>query len=104
MDYSRIDFKQDVEEVLSICQEDLKEIAKGNSRQATVEQIERTIIPEMRELLKMIEANILPPKGQRWLLSAANITRGWNWDIWSDDKLVKKIPVLNTKYRHELDE
>ena len=62
MDYSRIDFKQDVEEVLSICQEDLKEIAKGNSRQATIKQIEGTIIPEMRELLKMIEANTLPPK------------------------------------------
>ena len=103
MDYSRIDFKQDVEEILSICQEELKEIAKGNSRQATVEQIERTIIPEMRELLKMIEANTLPPKGQRWLLSSANITRGWNWDIRSKDKLVKKLPVLNTKYRHELD-
>lgn len=103
MRYSLLDFKKDIEEVISICEEELLEIAKGNIKQATVEQIEKTIIPEMKALLKTIEKNSIPPKDQRWLTSAAYITRGWNWDIWSDDKLNIKLPELDNKYRYELD-
>lgn len=84
-------------------QEELVEISNGIVKQATVEQIENTIIPEMRSLLKLVEENHIPPKDQRWITSAAYITRGWNWDIWSDDKLNIKLPKLDNKYRYELE-
>lgn len=104
MSYSIYDFKRDINNILSICQEDLHALSVGQIRQATKEQIEETIIPEMNKLLKMIENNEIPPKSQRWILSATYITRGWNWDIWSKDKLNLKLPELDNKYRYELDE
>ena len=104
MRYLLADFKNDIEEVLSICQEDLLDISMGKNKQATVDQIENTIIPEMKGLLKMIEEGKIPPKEQRWITSTAYITRGWNWDIWSNDKLMKKLAVLDNKYRYELQE
>ena len=104
MGYSIYDFKRDVNNILSICQEDLHALSIGQTRQATKEQIEETIIPEMNKLLKMVENNEIPIKSKRWTLSAAYITRGWNWDIWSKDKLNQKLPELDNKYRYELDE
>jgi len=104
MGYSIYDFKEDINEILFICQKDLHALFVGQVRQATKEQIEGTIIPEMNKLLEMIEKNEIPAKNQRWILSAAYITRGWNWDVWSEDKLNKKLPELDSKYRYELEE
>lgn len=104
MRYSMLDLKNDINEILLICQEDLLDISMGKDKQATADQIEKTIIPEMEGLLKMIEEGKIPPKGQRWIISAAYITRGWNWDIWSNDKLNIKLPELDNKYRYELEE
>lgn len=104
MRYSVLDFKNDINEILSMCQEDLLDISMGKDKQATADQIEKTIIPEMKGLLKMIEEGKIPPKEQRWITSAAHITRGWNWDIWSNDKLNIKLPELDNKYRYELEE
>lgn len=104
MGYSLRDFKKDIEEILSICQEDLLDISMGKDKQASTDQIEKTIIPEMKGLLNMIEEGRIPPKEQRWISSAAYITRGWNWDIWSNDKLNIKLPELDNKYRYELEE
>lgn len=103
MVYTLLDFKNDIKEILLLCQEDLHDISMGRAKQATAEQIENTIIPEMEDLLRMIEEGKIPPKDQRWIASAAYITRGWNWDIWSDDKLNVKLPELDNKYRYELD-
>jgi hypothetical protein len=102
--YSLLDFKNDIEEILVICKEDLLEISAGKAKQATADQIEKTIIPEMKSLLKLIEEGRIPPKERRWITSAAYITRGWNWDIWSDDKLNIKLPELDNKYRYELED
>ena len=103
MSYTIKEFERDIKEILEICQEDLKAIEAGESRQATKEQIEETIIPEMHELLEIISKNELPKKNnERWIESSAMITRGWNWDIWSQDKLNLKLPVLDSNYRFEL--
>lgn len=104
MGYSLLDFENDIKEILSICQEDLSDISMGKPKQATVDQIEKTIIPEMKGLLKVIAEGRIPPKEQRWITSASYITRGWNWDIWSDDKLNIKLPELDNKYRYELED
>jgi len=58
----------------------------------------------MKSLLVLIEAGTIPPKEQRWITSAAYITREWNWNIWSDDRLNIKLPELDNKYRYELEE
>jgi hypothetical protein len=102
MAYLLNDFKKDIEKILSVCKEDKDEILKGNKRQATIEQIEETIIPEMNQLLIMIESKKIPPKDKRWIESAAYITRGWNWDIRSEDKLNILLPELDNKYRYDL--
>jgi len=104
MSYSLFNFKEDIKEILSVCQEDLDAISVGQKRQATKWQIQETIIPEMTKLLEMIDNGGIPPKNQRYILSAAYITRGWDWDIWSNDKLNYKLPTLDTNYRYNLDE
>ncbi|NLD48269.1 MAG: hypothetical protein GX660_13930 [Clostridiaceae bacterium] len=104
MRYTIADFTKDIEKILSICQEDLRDISMGKKKQATADQIEKTIIPEMNNLLKMIEKGEIPPKEQRWITSSAYITRGWNWDIWSKDKLNILLPELDDKYRYQLEE
>ena len=104
MTYSVLDFKKDIEEILLICQDDLFDISIGKEKQATVDQIEKTIIPEMKYLLKIIEERKIPSKEKRWITSASYITRGWNWDIWSDDQLNIKLAELDNKYRYELEE
>jgi hypothetical protein len=53
----------------------------------------------MKDLLEKLQNNSIPPMGKRWILSTACITHSWNWDIWSKDKLVKKLPVLESKYK-----
>ena len=103
MSYAKDDFAKDIKEILLICEEDLLAIANGEKREATKEQIEGTIIPEMNELLEKIRKDEIPPKGQRWILSEAYVTRGWNWDMWSKDMLNQKLPQLDNKYRRELD-
>jgi hypothetical protein len=104
MSYSRIDFKNDVEKILSICQEDLQALSIGQGRQASKEQIEGTIIPEMSSFLEMIEKKEIPSKNQRWIISTAYITRGWNWDIQNCGELAIKLAQLDDKYRYELEE
>jgi len=104
IDYSNSNFVKDIKEILFVCTEDLHALSIGQTRQATKEQIEGTIIPEMNRLLEMAQNNELPPISQRWILSSAYITRDWNWDIWSNDKLNKKLPELDDKYRHFLNE
>lgn len=104
MKYSLLDFKKDIKEILSICQEDLHALSIGQERQATKEQIEETIIPEMNSLIEMIKKNEIPRKNQRWILSTAYITRGWNWDIRNCGMLARKLAQLDNKYRYELDE
>ena len=104
MEYSLIDFKNDIKEIIVICQDDLKALSLGQERQAKKGQIEETIIPEMKSLLEKIEKNEIPSKKQRWILSTAYITRGWNWDIRNPGLLAKKLAQLDNKYRHELGE
>ncbi|MCL2493139.1 MAG: hypothetical protein FWF33_03735 [Clostridiales bacterium] len=103
MVYTIENFKYDIEEILEICKNDIEAIKAGEKRQATIEQIEGTIIPEMEDLLEKIHSQTIPQKGNRWMLSAAYITRGWNWDIWSQDELVKKLPMLDDNYRNNLE-
>lgn len=102
MSYSLINFKKDIEEILSICQEDLEAISAGQKREATIEQIQETIIPEMTKLLEMIDSGEIPPKEDRYILSAGCITRGWEWDIRSKDKLNYILPTLDSNYRYKL--
>jgi len=102
MSYSICDFEKDIKEILSICQEDLHAISIGEKRQATKEQIEGTIIPEMNKLLELIKKDEIPLKNQRWILSTAYITRGWNWDIRICGLLAKRLAELDEKYRYEL--
>ena len=104
MSYSKYDFKKDIEEILAICQDELHDIANGKANQATKEQIEGTIIPEMNTLLEIIKKDDIPPKNQRWILSTAYITRGWNWDIQNCGILAKKLAQLDNKYRDGMNE
>jgi len=102
MNYSLCDFENDIREIISLCNKDLFALSIGESRQATKEQIVETIIPEMNNLLEMIKNNDVPVENQRWILSTAYITRGWNWDIQNCGELAKKLAQLDNNYRYKL--
>ncbi|MCL2137774.1 MAG: hypothetical protein FWH40_09740 [Coriobacteriia bacterium] len=103
MDYSIEEFRQDINEVITACHEEIEAINRGEQREATVRQIELYIIPEMEELLNKIELGTLPePKkfGSRYLIAVQEILKNWSWDINKDEKLINMLPILSDKYRH----
>ncbi|MCL2137772.1 MAG: hypothetical protein FWH40_09730 [Coriobacteriia bacterium] len=75
MDYTIEEFKQDIEEVITVCHEDNEAINSGEQREATVRQIDQFIVPEMQKLLQMINNGSLPDPGDRYLMSVQAILK-----------------------------
>ena len=101
MDYTIEQFKHDIEEVITVCHEEIEAINRGEQREATVSQIEQYIIPEMEQLLEMIELGTLPKPakyGSRYLKSTQEVLRSWSWDINKDEKLIDLLGWLDTNY------
>ena len=103
MDYCIEDMKKDINQILALCKMELNKISNGEYTEATKEQIENHIIPEMEQLIDVLRLDKIPPKGERWLLSVAYITRGWNWNINNCSELAGSLALLDNKYRYELE-
>lgn len=101
--YTVENFKKDILKVIELCENDLEKIETNQKTEATKEQIEAYIIPEMNDLLNKIKNDMLPPKDRRWILSTAYITRGWNWDINAKDELKDILGYLDNRYRYDLE-
>ncbi len=95
MKYTEYNLIKDILKILKQCDVILEARLNGICGEATVDQIKKTVIPEMNDLLYKIEKGTVPEKPEdRWIISCANITRGWNWDIRKNgniDAMSKKL-------------
>lgn len=70
----------------------------GVDGESTVEQQETVIMPELRELLSIIDNKQLPPKVERYLNLFANAYTVWGWDMENPTELFLLITKLNNEY------
>ncbi|MCL2137771.1 MAG: hypothetical protein FWH40_09725 [Coriobacteriia bacterium] len=99
MSYSIEQFQKDIEEVITVCHEEIEAIKLGEQREATVRQIEQFIIPEMEKLLHFISIGTIPEPGDRYLMTVQAILKSWSWDINKDEQLVNLLGCLDTNYQ-----
>lgn len=110
MNYTLENMEIEILDILKECEYILQLISEGKQITATVEQINSTIVPEMNLLIDKIKKDEIPKeKKDRWILSCAYITRGWNWDIRKNGtidvftkKLGQLICKLDTNYKNSL--
>jgi len=79
-DYTADDFRQDIQEVIEACFEESDAIMSGEDREATIDQIEGFIVPDVEFLLESLKAGIFPDTGNRHIMSAQISGENWGWD------------------------
>lgn len=85
---------EQIDQCLALC--DSERIA-GYSGEATKDQIEDCVIPDLVSLRQNIINNDLPK--DRWLASFANAFKAWNWSHQNPTKLFSALAELNNTYK-----
>ena len=62
------EFIKDVLECKEISLNELNQRRSGIEGESTIEQIENVIVPELEEIIRMINESKLPPKEERYFL------------------------------------
>lgn len=78
---------------------ELEERKKGIVGEATISQLEKTIIPELEEMKLLIKGSQLPLRNERYLLSFANAFKVWGWDMQYPTELFILLLKLNETYK-----
>lgn len=91
-------FKKLVLKCKKNCEDTLDSIAHGEICEATADQINSVILPEMEELLKITSPKELPPPEERYLLSFAYAFRVWEWDMQNPTELYQNLTKLSHMY------
>ncbi len=93
------EFKELILKCKKLCCIELIKIKKDISVEATMQQIETVIIPEMDKLIELIDRNMLPPQNERYLDSFANAFTVWGWNMQNPSELFIILTELNNKYK-----
>lgn len=101
LDENRIDnFKDNLLNAISICNIELANRKNGINGESTVEQLEEIIIPELNQILCMINSNQLPAKEERYLNSFANAFKVWGWNMQTPSDIFILLVQLNNAYKN----
>lgn len=92
------EYKKELLKCIDLCEKELLSRTQGIKGESTVEQLKEVILPELNELLKIIETNQLPPKESRYLNSFANAFTVWGWDMQTPTELFTLLANLNNEY------
>lgn len=87
-----------IDRCLELCEE---EKAAGYPGEATRDQVEGCVIPDLRSFRKKVVAGDDFPKDpvDRWLASFANAFKAWNWNMNDPTKLYIALTRLHNAYR-----
>jgi len=70
----------DILACMRVCQIELENRKNGIDGESTIEQLEEWIVPDLTNMLKIVENKKIPKERKdRWLESFANAFRGWEW-------------------------
>lgn len=67
--------------------------------ESTEEQLKDIILPELTQLLTMLNSNQLPEKGHRYLNSFANAFTVWGWNMQEPTEIFVLLTELNNEYK-----
>ncbi len=93
------DFIKKIEYTHSLCVSELNNRKLGITGEATIQQLEETIIPELECLINKLKTYSLPPKEQRYLISFANAFTVWGWNMNKPTELFIMLTELNEDYK-----
>lgn len=82
-----------VDAIIQLCQ---IEKENGYSGEATKEQIEKCILPEMYELKEFFAVGKVPERD--YIISFANAFKAWDWDMLNATELYRMISKLHRVY------
>lgn len=92
-------FKNSLLKAINICNIELANRKNGINGESTVEQLEEIIIPELNQILCMINNDQLPPKEERYLNSFANAFKVWGWNMQTPSNIFVLLVKLNNEYK-----
>lgn len=92
-------FKNKVLKAIDLCNAELVDRKSGIEGESTIEQLEKVIIPELEQILDMIDKQQLPPKEKRYLNGFANAFTVWGWNMQNPTEIFVLITELNDMYK-----
>ena len=102
MSYSRDDFKNDIIKGLRLAENELQGRKNKIMGEATLEQLENIVIPELSMLLAKANAeDTLPPNNQKdgYLVSFGLAFKEWGWDMQNPTALYLQLLKIHENYR-----
>ena len=99
--YTKIEFKQDLENLISICEKEFNNRKNGIKGDGTIKQLENIILPELYSWLYKLRNDKMPQKDQRWFSCAAHVLEfGADWNMKNPSKMMLMIGELDTKFQN----
>lgn len=93
-------FKEKIIRTIRLCNEELANRKNGIAGECTEEQLEDIILPELTELINMINNNQCPPKEKRYINSFANAFTVWGWNMQEPTEIFVLLTELNNEYKN----
>lgn len=93
-------FKEKILRAIKLCNEELENRKNGVLGESTEEQLKNIILPELTQLLTMLNSNQLPAKEQRYLNSFANAFTVWGWNMQEPTEIFVLLTELNNEYKN----
>lgn len=100
MDIKMDKFKEKILRTIKLCNEELVNRKNGVLGESTEEQLKNIILPELTQLLAMLDSNQLPAKEQRYLNSFANAFTVWGWNMQEPTEIFILLTELNNEYKN----
>lgn len=92
-------FKEKILRAIELCNEELVNRKNGVLGESTEEQLKDIILPELTQLLTMLNSNQLPEKRHRYLNSFANAFTVWGWNMQEPTEIFVLLTELNNEYK-----
>lgn len=93
-------YKEKILKAIKLCNEELVNRKNGVFGESTEEQLKNIILPELTQLLTMLNSNQLPAKEQRYLNSFANAFTVWGWNMQEPTEIFVLLTELNNEYKN----
>ena len=96
------ELKTQILKCIDLSYSEIKKIRRGEQCEATEEQILAIIVPELQELLELLNNHKVPKKSDRYLVSFANAFTAWGWNMQTPSELFVLLTKINNEYEELL--
>lgn len=93
-------FQRKILKTIELCNVELQNRQEGILGESTKEQLEEIILPELHQLLELVNNNQIPSKQQRYLNSFANAFTVWGWNMQTPTEIFVLLTELNNEYKN----